>query len=229
MSTFPAIWKCSASLPANRLTWDIDVDDSLQGAPVPRLILQPIVENAILHGLDEMLKDAVVIISADVRDKQLVLTVSDNGKGADQAMLGALLSSEEEIENPKNACSYQYPERAQAYSHPLRNGLRHDNGKRTGQRYDCAESIYPMTRKKILIADDNQLTLQSMQNTIPWNEWGFELIGFAENGNGAWQKIQELHPDIVILDIHMPGLNGLESRACSETEASSADYPALCL
>ena len=67
-----------------------------------------------------------------------------------------------------------------------------------------------MTRKKILIADDNQLTLQSMQNTIPWNEWGFELIGFAENGNEAWQKIQELHPDIVILDIHMPGLNGLE-------------------
>ena len=44
-----------------------------------------------------------------------------------------------------------------------------------------------MTRKKILIADDNQLTLQSMQNTIPWREWGFELIGFAENGNEAWQ------------------------------------------
>ncbi len=85
----------------DRLTWDIDVDDSLQGAPVPRLILQPIVENAILHGLDEMLQDAVVIITADVRDKQLVLTVSDNGKGADQAMLDALLSSEEEIENPK--------------------------------------------------------------------------------------------------------------------------------
>ena len=85
----------------DRLTWDIDVDDSLQGAPVPRLILQPIVENAILHGLDEMLQDAVVIITADVRDKQLVLTVSDNGKGADQAMLDALLASEEEIENPK--------------------------------------------------------------------------------------------------------------------------------
>lgn len=48
-----------------------------------------------------MLQDAVVIITADVRDKQLVLTVSDNGKGADQAMLDALLSSEEEIENPK--------------------------------------------------------------------------------------------------------------------------------
>lgn len=67
-----------------------------------------------------------------------------------------------------------------------------------------------MTKIKILIADDNQLTLQSMQNTIPWQDWGYELIGSAENGNEAWEKIQELHPDIAILDIHMPGLNGLE-------------------
>lgn len=85
----------------DRLTWDIAVDDSLLSLPVPRLILQPIVENALLHGLDEMLQDAIVIITADVRDDRLVLTVSDNGKGADQAMLDALLSSEEEIENPK--------------------------------------------------------------------------------------------------------------------------------
>ena len=67
-----------------------------------------------------------------------------------------------------------------------------------------------MTKIKILIADDNQLTLQSMQNTIPWREWGYELVGFAENGNEAWEKIQDCQPDIVILDIHMPGLNGLE-------------------
>lgn len=85
----------------DKLTWDIDVDESLLTLPVPRLILQPIVENAILHGLDELLQDAIVIITADVREDKLVVTVSDNGKGADQAMLDALLSSEEEIENPK--------------------------------------------------------------------------------------------------------------------------------
>lgn len=85
----------------DRLTWDIDVEESLYDIPVPRLILQPIVENAILHGLDEMLQDAIVIITADVRDDRLVLTVSDNGKGADQAMLDTLLSSEEKAEDPK--------------------------------------------------------------------------------------------------------------------------------
>lgn len=67
-----------------------------------------------------------------------------------------------------------------------------------------------MTKRKVLIADDNQLTLQSLQTTIPWNDWGYELIACAENGNEAWEKITSYHPDIVILDIHMPGLNGLE-------------------
>lgn len=70
-----------------------------------------------------------------------------------------------------------------------------------------------MTKRKILIADDNQLTLQSLQTTIPWNDWGYELIACAENGNEAWEKITSYHPDIVILDIHMPGLNGLEVAA----------------
>ena len=77
-----------------RITWDIDVDESLLDCRVPRLLLQPIVENSILHGVDEMLNDAVIIITADVREEKLVLTVSDNGKGAQQEMLDALLAAE---------------------------------------------------------------------------------------------------------------------------------------
>lgn len=77
-----------------RMTWDIEVDRELYECMVPRLILQPIVENSILHGLDDMLDDAIVIITADVREGRLVLTVSDNGKGAKQEVLDALLSDE---------------------------------------------------------------------------------------------------------------------------------------
>lgn len=76
-----------------RISWDIEVDEVLWSCKVPRLILQPIVENSILHGLDEVLDDAVIIITADIRDDKLVLTVSDNGKGAEQSVLDALLSN----------------------------------------------------------------------------------------------------------------------------------------
>lgn len=75
-----------------RITWDISVDEELMSCRVPRLILQPIVENSILHGLDDMLEDAIVIITADVKEQKLLLTVSDNGKGADQKKLDELLS-----------------------------------------------------------------------------------------------------------------------------------------
>lgn len=84
-----------------RIMWDIDVDEALLACRVPRLILQPIVENSILHGVDEMLNDAVIIITANERDNKLVLTVSDNGKGADQKILDALLA-EEIAENTKD-------------------------------------------------------------------------------------------------------------------------------
>lgn len=67
-----------------------------------------------------------------------------------------------------------------------------------------------MIKIKILVADDNPLTLQSLQTTVPWKEWGYELTACAKNGNEAWEKISRYHPDIVILDIHMPGMNGLE-------------------
>lgn len=70
-----------------------------------------------------------------------------------------------------------------------------------------------MMKLKILVADDNPLTLQSLQTTVPWEEWGCELTACAGNGTEAWEKITRYHPDIVILDIHMPGMNGLEVAA----------------
>ena len=64
---------------------------------------------------------------------------------------------------------------------------------------------------KILIADDNHLTLQSMERTIPWLEWGYELVAMAESGSEAVEKVRKYKPDIVILDINMPGMSGLEA------------------
>lgn len=64
---------------------------------------------------------------------------------------------------------------------------------------------------KILIADDNRLTLRSMERTIPWLEWGYELTAMAESGPEAVKKVRKYKPDIVILDINMPGMSGLEA------------------
>lgn len=57
---------------------------------LPKLTLQPLVENAILHGLDPKLEGGSIQIHVDATDKNLIITVSDNGVGMDLATLRAL-------------------------------------------------------------------------------------------------------------------------------------------
>lgn len=68
----------------NRFSLEIQIDDEDQQAMdcyVPRLLIQPIVENAIYHGFEDMTEGGVVTIDVAMNDSDLVLTVSDNGKG----------------------------------------------------------------------------------------------------------------------------------------------------
>jgi YesN/AraC family two-component response regulator len=71
------------------------------------------------------------------------------------------------------------------------------------------QAASPPTRKlRVLIADDIQETRRNtrlMLSMIP----GVEVVAIASNGIQAVQMAQERQPDIVVLDINMPGMNGL--------------------
>lgn len=62
---------------------------------------------------------------------------------------------------------------------------------------------------KLLIADDEYLARQRLQRMTSHLE-GYKLVGEASSGPEALEKIKTLEPDIVLLDICMPGLTGLE-------------------
>lgn len=64
-----------------RLDVKTAIDESVGGALVPTLLLQPIVENAIKHGIGESENHASIMIRARRDEDQLIITVSDNGKG----------------------------------------------------------------------------------------------------------------------------------------------------
>jgi len=62
---------------------------------------------------------------------------------------------------------------------------------------------------KIIVAEDNRNLCQILQDYIQREE-NFELLGVAYNGLEAWELIQKNEPDLVIMDLVMPNLDGLE-------------------
>jgi len=61
---------------------------------------------------------------------------------------------------------------------------------------------------RVLLADDHPLTRSGIAEFLR-RESTLELLGEAEDGFKAWQLVQELKPDVVLLDIRMPGLDGV--------------------
>jgi NarL family two-component system response regulator YdfI len=62
----------------------------------------------------------------------------------------------------------------------------------------------------ILIVDDSALVRNSVRSYIEQNT-KLEVCGEAENGQIAVSKVRELHPDLVLLDLQMPIMNGLDA------------------
>lgn len=63
---------------------------------------------------------------------------------------------------------------------------------------------------KLIIADDERIIRESISTLINWNSLGIELIGLCSDGIEAYNMILDECPDIVLTDIRMPGLSGLE-------------------
>jgi DNA-binding NarL/FixJ family response regulator len=62
---------------------------------------------------------------------------------------------------------------------------------------------------RILIADDHAMMRKGLRTVIEPHE-GWEICGEATNGIEALELARSLNPDLVVLDVSMPGLNGLE-------------------
>jgi len=66
------------------------------------------------------------------------------------------------------------------------------------------------TSYKIIVAEDVELILKSIVRNIQQLDMGFEIVATAENGKVALELIDKFSPDILISDIKMPIMNGLE-------------------
>ena len=64
---------------------------------------------------------------------------------------------------------------------------------------------------KILVADDHEIVVEGMRMIFAKAAKGLEICGEARDGREAVEMVKTLHPDIVVLDVSMPRMSGLEA------------------
>ncbi len=63
----------------------------------------------------------------------------------------------------------------------------------------------------VLIVDDHTVVRKGLRSLLSGEKYGIEVIGEASNGNEAVQKVEELRPDVILMDLVMPGKSGIEA------------------
>jgi DNA-binding NarL/FixJ family response regulator len=70
--------------------------------------------------------------------------------------------------------------------------------------------------KRILVVDDNE-SIRRVLCQLFTSEVGFDVCGEAEDGQQAIEKAKELHPDVIVMDLSMAVLNGIEASRILKT------------
>ncbi len=78
----------------NRFNCVIDIEENAMDFPIYKLLIQPLIENAIIHGMEEVKSDGLIIVSACIMDdNRLKIIISDNGRGIEKTLLDKIKTS----------------------------------------------------------------------------------------------------------------------------------------
>ncbi|MWB97639.1 response regulator [Agromyces seonyuensis] len=76
---------------------------------------------------------------------------------------------------------------------------------------------------RVLVADDQAMVRAGFAAVLDAHD-GIEVVGQAADGDEAVRLAHELRPDVVVMDVRMPGRNGIEATAALQTPPRSSDY-----
>ena len=75
---------------------------------------------------------------------------------------------------------------------------------------------------KVFLVEDESVIREGFRDKIPWEQYGFQLVGEAGDGEMALPMIRKLKPDLLITDIKMPFMDGL-----SLSEIVKEEFPKI--
>ena len=85
------------------MDYEINVDDNIYYYHIPKMTLQPLVENALYHGIKNKRGEGKILVEGHLEDEFIIIEVKDNGKGMDEQQLGKLRNKlEDDKEDESN-------------------------------------------------------------------------------------------------------------------------------
>jgi signal transduction histidine kinase/ActR/RegA family two-component response regulator len=164
-------------------------------------------------------KECLVVL--DVNQEVVAITVSDRGKGFDPNIVDeqkqggfGLFSIRERIKalgGDLRIVSAQGQGASFELTVPYRSSFGDSDQKILKKEMLVKEAMVELARDRsvrILIADDHQIVRQALSNLLSGIP-SFKVIAEAEDGEDAVKKAMELNPEVIIMDLNMPKLNGL--------------------
>ena len=180
---------------------------------IPKMTVVTFVENACVHGIEAKTAPGWIFVRICQKQKALYLEVEDTGCGMDASQMQELK------ERMLNASIDMLKDggRVGIINACLR--LKMVFGEQVAFRYDSEypDAIVEKGRKKmgeallkVLLVDDEPFILQGLKILIDWEQEGFEVVKTAANGEEALEYLRGEQVDLIIADIKMPVVTGLE-------------------
>ena len=148
-----------------KLNSTLELAEDARDLPMLKILIQPLVENAINHGLKPKENGGTIQVSARLIEDRLEIQVRDDGVGMDEATLAAL-------------------------------------------REALQKGEIGMIRA--LVGDDEENIRNGLIRQIESLDLGIQVVAAAENGRQVMEYYEKMTPDLLILDINMPLMSGLE-------------------
>ena len=91
---------------ADRISYSQEVDESVVDIPVPCMVLQPLIENAFIHGISELESGGTITLRVREDDGDYIIEIEDNGVGMSQEKINQILGEDAEDGSPTESVGH---------------------------------------------------------------------------------------------------------------------------
>ena len=225
----------------DRLNYNLEIDPECAQIRIPKLTIVTFVENACVHGIESKASPGWIFVRVYKREEQLCIEIEDTGSGIEEQKLYQMQhdmqnADIEMLKNKKsvgmlNACLRlkMCTEDHVCFEIEGEEGVgtwiticipmeylsfAEGTGVQKGER----------NMLKVLLVDDEPFIIQGLKVLIDWEQEGYMIAGTASNGKEAYDFLKKESVDLIIADIQMPVMTGLDLQEAIRKENLSNAY-----